>query len=504
MRVPLGYFFTYIIIAFLSVVSPSVVQAQTSDELYDYLVQDVCTDAAGNIVANDPANAALCQNRRNILLGEKSPYILTDRYFLGSNDPKNGATYQAINSIPVRATDGTIKIFYPKIIQGPFSSSYQFTSFVESRDGLDLADITNSNYVSFIRTSDGTCYDQIWSKSYNYASPVQRAGGWIIFPYAGIPSSWAPINSVNVATYHVQLTPNRPNCANGNSTGVTYWNSPFYYQYNSGKILNTLVSAHYASTNLSSTNNALERYFFTKEYGFTKWEAWVPQTRCINENMNNGQIAKCYPGVANYLAVEIARDVAGRCNNFGTPETGESSVAQWGYQNWVRIDCRDLTNFIALDTPIRLLTSDMANTNGVVDINYLASTNVWNGNGPQSYHNMGSANGTGWQVPSSAGAGHLTYGPYVSGLPAGLLTARFKLKVDNNIADNKNVVTVEVYRYTDNHVFGTRTITRREFLAANAAQEFTLPFYYDGVGALEFRVYVHGNSYVSHEQSSVG
>jgi hypothetical protein len=92
----------------------------------------------------------------------------------------------------------------------------------------------------------------------------------------------------------------------------------------------------------------------------------------------------------------------------------------------------------------------------------------------------------------------------VDGLPAGPLTARFRLTVDNNSADNKNVVRIEAYRNSDNRMFASRIVTRREFLAANAVQEFALPFNYDGIGALEFRVFVYGNSYVFHEQSSVG
>lgn len=66
---------------------PQSAQAQISinNELLDYLIQDVCVDANNVAYAQDPLSCAA--NRRNITVGEPSPYIMTDF------DRKIGATY---------------------------------------------------------------------------------------------------------------------------------------------------------------------------------------------------------------------------------------------------------------------------------------------------------------------------------------------------------------------------------------------------------------------------
>ncbi|MEJ2411204.1 MAG: hypothetical protein P8Y58_17480, partial [Novosphingobium sp.] len=133
-----------------------------------------------------------------------------------------------------------------------------------------------------------------------------------------------------------------------------------------------------------------------------------------------------------------------------------------------------------------------------------APIGIWNANAPQTFHASGTANGTGWQIPATGGYSTLTYGPYVSGLPAGHLNATFVLMVDNNTHDNNKLIDIDVYRNSDHRTFAKTTITRRQFNAANVLQRFTLPFEYDGQGQLEFRVSVYGDSYVYHASSEVG
>lgn len=323
--------------------------AQATGDLYDYLVQDVCVDSGGGVVAGDPAN---CAHHRDIAINEYSPYIVTDF------DSANGATYSATNSFPVRGTDGFVRVLVSKSLIGGFTPSFQF-SFNEARDGFDLIDLSYSAYASFIRTSDGGCFDQIWSRSANYSSVAQRAGGWVLFPYNPAPAYWAQSTAISNSTYHVQLTPNRPGCSNGSSTARTYWNAPAPYQFETGKWLTAIRSDHFAATNLSQQNNALERYYFTREYGYTRWEAWVPRGRCYQERGASAPI--CHPEQADY-------PLRSRCNVMNVSSTGYAGLDIWGGQYWVRTDCRDQTNYIALATPVRMLTPSMANTNGISDI----------------------------------------------------------------------------------------------------------------------------------------
>lgn len=336
--------------------SPDLSKRYASDELLDYFIQDVCRDSStGVAVAGDPASCPPNTYRNNINLGERTPFLLTD--FDRNN---NFATYQSSTSIPVHATDETLKILVVKSLQGNFDAGYQF-SWSQTRDGYDLIDGTFSNYASFIRTSDPGCQDQIWSSNGKTAKTSDRAGGWILFPWTP-PSQLPQSASTTVRTYHVQLTQNLPGCSNGNSRGVTYWNGPAGYTFETGKTLTAIRSFHYASTDLSSQNNALELYYFTKEYGFTRWEAWVPRSRCLAERGSNSPW--CYPENRGSYPLE------GRCSRLITSSTGVPGLDRWGEQDWVRVDCRDTTNYVPLNTPQLMLDQVMAQINGFVDINY--------------------------------------------------------------------------------------------------------------------------------------
>jgi len=486
----LNVFLIVVMLSLLSAVSPA--RAGANAELLDYLIQDVCVNASDIAIAGDPAS---CGSRRNIRIGEPSPYIVTD-FDRGNNN----ATYFAMNSFPVLGMDGTVKVMHAKSGQGNFTANYAF-NFDVARDGYDFTDTTNSGYASFVRTSDGGCYDQIWSRNGSAASMIDRAGGWILFAFAGLPSNWAQTNIAHPTTYHVQLTPNRPGCQNGHSTGTTYWNAPAAYQFETYKVLTAIRSDHFANDTLSQSGNALERYYFTKEYGFTRWEAWMPQSRCFSERGSGDP--SCHPENA------AAYPLQGRCSIMNTSSTGIPGLDAWGGQYWVRVDCRDQTNYIAINTPMIMLDNVMAQNDGYVDIDYLAVTNpaplgLWQASSPQIYHGSGWANGTGWNINATGQYSNLAYGPYVSGLPAGHLNATFTLMVDNNTAENHKLIDIDVYRNSDNRTFAKMTITRMQFTAANALQRFTLPFDYDGQGQLEFRVAVYGDSYVYHASSEVG
>ena len=327
-----------------------IIQAQASadDELLDYLIQDVCTDGAGNAVAGDPAS---CGSHRNINIGEDLPYLVTDF------DTSNGATYFSFSSIPVHGEDNTLKVLISKSGQGSFGPDFKF-SFDPARDGYDLIDTTYSDFASAIRTSDGGCFDQMFSPTGDISSISARAGGWPLFPY----DTWKTGSSALVHTYKVQITPNVNGCSNGNSAGVTYWNAPAVYTFETGKSLTAIKQYHYASSQLAAQNNALELYYFSKEYGATRWEAWIPQSRCFAENGNNAGI--CHPeDPGNY-------PLQGRCSKLVVSSTGIAGLDTWGGQNWVRTDCRDNTNYVALNTPQLMLDDTMAQNDGYVDINY--------------------------------------------------------------------------------------------------------------------------------------
>lgn len=362
-------------------------QSRASAELYDYLVQDVCLDDAGEVVKGDPAK---CTSKRNIQLGEPSPYIVTDW------DTATRVSYAAWNSIPVRGEDGNTRVIVSKSLLGKYDANYTFT-YNEAVDGYDLIDLNYSSYASIIRTSDGGCLDQVFAPrlARNLArgtrfnrrrafsrsllnSPKARAGGWILFPFAAVPSEWPQTNS------HIHRNTRTPlqsesGCNAGGKVGVTFWNAPAPYTFEGNedgvrKTLTAIRSDHFGSRNLSSGGNALERFYFTREYGMTRWEAWIPRSRCVRETnrVPAGQLrSTCFPEVEDRApAAGPQLNLRVRCKDMNVSSTGHPDVERWGDQDWVRVDCRDMTRYVELSKPVLMLDRRMAQINGVDDIEF--------------------------------------------------------------------------------------------------------------------------------------
>lgn len=301
----------------------------------DYVIQDVCTDAYGNIVHGDPA---YCSTKRNVRIGERVPYIVTDM------ERTTGVRYQGLFSYPTLGTDGLIKIMVSKNMQGPFNSSFSYR-FNDNHDGYDMLDV-DGGAVSGIRTSDPGCFDQIISNT------SQRRHGWIFFG-VNLDSS-SSNHSIRIDRISPSLPSNCERVSQDTSGSVRdIWNSPTPVGYESGKVLNSIVTYHFAHYNLAQQNNALEKYFFTREYGFTRWEAWIPRNRCYAEGK--------------WYCNDPSAYIGGRCAGSGTTE--------FGGQIWVRIDCRDSTGYIDLVNPVLPLTDVMGRSNGVVDIDYSGTVN---------------------------------------------------------------------------------------------------------------------------------
>jgi hypothetical protein len=453
----------------------------------DYLIQNVCVDASDRPIPGDPVT---CGTSRNVRIGERVPYILTD-----FDTANNNTRYQGQFSYPVVGVDGLLKVLSLKQLIGAgrqtLDSGFQF-SFDQRRDGYDLIDV-NGSYVSAIRTSDGGCFDQKISQDSS-----TRANGWRFMPTTG--SSPGSLVNHNIRFDRlVQPAQGLPlACQNANLVNGVYspassvtdnsvqsiWNPPVATTFESGKILNSIQTYHVAHYDLTLTNNAIEKYFFTREYGYSRWEAWIPQGRCFNENGASSPI--CFPNSS-------INNLRGRCN----PNTG---YANWGNQTWVRIDCRDATSYLALNTPALPLDNVVGQSNGLVDLN---SESVFNAyelvlRGNQDFsHQVGFQNGNSW-TGSVSTSGFLSYGPYTTSLPSKLLTADFRFISDSNAAPNVPVVNFDIFDATSGALLGTSLVSRQSLASANLEGSFKINFDMTGRQghAIEFRSYVYGASNV--------
>lgn len=320
-------------------------------DLMDYLVQDVCIGPGSGPIEGDPAK---CARHRNIAIGEPQTYVMTDY------DRRTGATFQASSSIPVRGTHGHLMVLLIKNLKGSFNPNYRFT-FVPARDAFDLIDVRHSGYASIIRTFDGGCFDQVFSRNGSRKNLTDRSRGWVLFPLSPAPSAWPRTQALKLTTWRMQLTPMKGVCTDNHAAGVTSWNKPARYTFESGKTLTAIRSDHFAAADLHQPENSFERTYFTREYGLTRWEAW--QTRVYCQRTVGQAHSRCRPD-------DPAHPSLARCSVLKEPSTGLPGVAFFGGQEWVRTDCRDQTHFIPLKRAQLFLSPEVGRGSGLLDIDY--------------------------------------------------------------------------------------------------------------------------------------
>ena len=311
-------------LALLSGASAGPARASDTDA-FAFVVQQVCVDAADHAVAGDPA---ACPRRRTLRVGEPIPYRRVD---IGN--------WQALFSYPVRGPDGEVRAVAAKVAGGNDESNGFGDLGV--RSGFDLLQV-GPDYVSAIRTSDPGGGDQImWRNIF-----CERTNGWILFPPGLQPGQHGEVRSTlkitkgpSIACPYTKLLSIGPD--------DTVWDRPTDpYRYTSGKALDTITSEHFAygdPANPAHDNDSMEKFFFTREYGFTRWEAWETPEGCRKRALHEGRSVDdtCRPSP---LTI---------CN-------GPNSTSFFG-KVYTRLDCHDSTVTVTpLDKPFNPPVSDVA------------------------------------------------------------------------------------------------------------------------------------------------
>ncbi|WP_198045922.1 hypothetical protein [Novosphingobium aquimarinum] len=280
--------------------------AKSRSPLADFLIQNVCVDEAGATTGEDPAS---CLRSRDLQSGEVPPFLLTDY-----DKAYGGTRYQAVTSVPT--PEGRVRV--SKHMGDDLAAEFDPAS-----DGYDIIE-QDGNYVSFIATYDQQCGEQ-------RLSGAGSDDGWLLFPNRPLGEAGSRRQDMTVERIDARAA-----CPSGERMSrvggkqiVAYWEAPHTVSFESGKTLTTIVSEHHAHHDLSQSNNAIERFYFTREYGLSRWEAWIPKSRCIEERGQGDPLRMCDPDdPENFLR--------GRC----APDDG---TAMRGGQQWIRIDCRDTT-----------------------------------------------------------------------------------------------------------------------------------------------------------------
>lgn len=272
---------------------------------YDFVVQQVCVDGAGRALPDDPA---ACSRKRLLRVGEAVPFLRVD-----------AGHWQALYSYPVTGLGGERRAVATKVFGGADTSG----SFGDLgvRSGYDLLEVSR-RYVSGIRTSDPGGGDQIFWRT----ADCVRTDGWIFFPPGLQPGERGETKST------LKITPG-PSTAcpalRNIAPDFTAWERPTEpYRYTSGKSLDTIQSMHFAygdPADPAHDNDSMEKFFFTREYGFSRWEAWQTEAGCRKRVQGEG------------------RDPAEHCRPSPQDICNGPNVATFYGKQYLRLDCRDST-----------------------------------------------------------------------------------------------------------------------------------------------------------------
>ena len=123
--------------------------------------------------------------------------------------------------------------------------------------------------------------------------------------------------------------------------------------------------------------------------------------------------------------------------------------------------------------------------------------------GGTNAHQTGRIDGDGWSAQTSDPEAFLVFGPYTTTVPAGQVSAYYRMLIDQVDADNLPVCEIDVVDATVQRVLARRTILRSEFPGAFSYREFELRFSNPGAHQLEFRTKYLRRAYVRQDRVDV-
>jgi hypothetical protein len=301
----------------------------TAAAVRDFLIQNVCLDARGVVVSEgSPVDGnPACVAQRDLRAGERLPYHKHDYPDRGENRPLG---YQRHDSFPVD-TAGFGEVVEHSFDFGGFEGK-RFGVF-DSADGGDIAVLARGR-VSFAATEDPSGF-QLWVGECQ--GPVTVAAllrSWIIAEFdtdRAVPMAGETTARLAAAKAGAQET-----CPAHFNAAYTSWHvAPFQYRALLGQgtpiTLTTLISDHYGGARRDNADH-VERFYFTRELGGTRWERWQNANGNLHCNVSPAAVAEA---AKTFVAT-------GRCSEAPMPEGGAPMVL---------IDCREWTRIVPATDP---------------------------------------------------------------------------------------------------------------------------------------------------------
>lgn len=256
----------------LSAIAAHPTRAQNN---HDWVIQNVCV-VGGVVTSQDPAGPCTGGATRDLQVGERLPYHRSDL---------NGFNWA--DSWPIHDPDGVSIAIHSKFFTDALNTDPRFPNSVHWDPLRGSYDVYGSDGTTVFARGTGdstnfwspwwdeTCQAKAWASFPDGPSAFAYGGGTTQIAAAGLPDCSVPIQ---------------------HGTSNHYWNyGP--YTYVNGRTLNTIYSVH-------KNSNANEDFYYTREYGVTRWEAWstTPGTPAsVQANCPNIPYSKMIDGVMRYL-----------------------------------------------------------------------------------------------------------------------------------------------------------------------------------------------------------
>ena len=264
--------------------TPGVAQLDANDPI-SWLTKSVCVDSHDLVVPFDPYGGCPAgMGIRKIRSGDPLPY---------HNIEQGG--YQQRDSFPVHDPIHGDTWIIATFDYSPFN---RFNLF-NGTDGYDIYALRDG-WAAVVNTSDGGGYGQTF-----YGNNCTVGAGWVLFPMTGFLQDGSGTTLI-ADIYWEQSGQSYPgNCPSRDSADtLTTW------EYRKGqefggvgshptKHMDALVSYHGFQPGRGFLSRGhLEIFYFTREYGSTRWEVWTPasqQPRATSEC--GGPTSQTYKGV---------------------------------------------------------------------------------------------------------------------------------------------------------------------------------------------------------------
>jgi hypothetical protein len=265
----------------------------------NWLTQKVCVDFQNNVVPVDPFSTSSafgigCKgySERAVRATDSLPYL---RFVdpTGTGDP---STYYYANSYSVTSPGGEVMFvmdrqFTPQ--NRPPAQWYANQTFYPGHTHWDLYRMQDG-WVSNAATRDNSGLNQtFFGNTSGVAAPYN---GWVDFPFSYLGSFRSathadmPVRDVHWEQSGLSWPLPTESAPRSRSTQTT-WSLLQGYTFDSGKTMNTIVSAHQSEpqpNSANSDNGHMEIWYFTIPYGPSRWEVWSAASCLVSTCASTG------------------------------------------------------------------------------------------------------------------------------------------------------------------------------------------------------------------------